>query len=573
MKNKREKTKNSLIEELERTKKDLNDLETYIEDLFTFLPLPICSLNRWGIIIDANSAFGKLTNFEPMEFTGKYFADFFLEKKETGRIIGEIDQKETLEGKEFTLLTKEKKAIPVNLAFGSRRDEKGRFVGSFAAIFNISEMKELRESLKEEVKRKTKDLQTKIEELNKITEERSIFLVRERALRRDIERKTTVLEKRTKELEETRIALMNILEDVEEERRRVEEEKNKTLAIINNLADGLLVFDKENKLSSINPQAEIFFSVKNKDLAGKSILELSTFPLIEPVVKLVGREIKRVFRKEVRIKENLILEISTVPITKEEERLGTLIIAHDITREKLIEGMKSEFVSISAHQLRTPLSAIKWTLKMFLEGDLGEITKEQREFIEKIYRSNERMVNLINDLLNVSRIEEGRYLYNPVLADLVPICQLVINFYREEIERKNIKLEFRRPEKKLPQVKVDVEKIQLAIQNLLDNAIRYTQPGGEVTISLKYVKNEIEFSIKDTGIGIPKNQQERVFSKFFRGANATRIETEGSGLGLFITKNIIEAHGGRIWFESEEGKGSTFFFTLPVKEEFAESLK
>ena len=120
---------------------------------------------------------------------------------------------------------------------------------------------------------------------------------------------------------------------------------------------------------------------------------------------------------------------------------------------------------------------------------------------------------------------------------------------------------------------LDVEKMKLAIQNLLDNAIRYTQPGGRVTASLKYVKKEIEFSIKDTGIGIPKDQQERVFTKFFRGANAIRLETEGSGLGLFITKNIIEAHGGKIWFESEENVGTTFHFTIPLKEEFGEFLK
>jgi signal transduction histidine kinase len=225
--------------------------------------------------------------------------------------------------------------------------------------------------------------------------------------------------------------------------------------------------------------------------------------------------------------------------------------------------MKTEFVSISAHQLRTPLSAIKWTLKMFLDGDLGKITKEQGEFLEKIYQSNERMINLINDLLNVTRIEEGRYLYNPVLADIVQICQSVIDSYKEEMEKKNLKFIFEKP-KELPKVRVDVEKISLAIQNLLENAIRYNREGGEIEITLEEKEGKIKFSIKDTGIGIPKNQQHRVFIKFFRAPNALRMETEGSGLGLFITKNIIEAHGGKIWFESEEGKGTTFYFTLPV---------
>jgi signal transduction histidine kinase len=131
------------------------------------------------------------------------------------------------------------------------------------------------------------------------------------------------------------------------------------------------------------------------------------------------------------------------------------------------------------------------------------------------------------------------------------------------LDKKNLKFKFKKP-KGLPKVRVDIEKISLAIQNLLENAIRYNKIGGEIELVLKKKDSEIEFSIRDTGIGIPKNQQERIFTKFFRAPNALKLETEGSGLGLFIVKNIIEAHGGRIWFESEEGKGTTFYFTLPV---------
>jgi len=381
------------------------------------------------------------------------------------------------------------------------------------------------------------------------------------------------LEKKTKELEESRTALMNMLEDVEEARGKAEEEKNKTLTIINNFTDGLLLFDPENKLSLINPQAEVFFEVKSRDIIGRPVLELSTFPTIEPLVRLVGGEIKGVFRKELPITEKLTLEVSTVPMMRKEEKLGTLVILHDVTREKIIERMKTEFVSLAAHQLRTPLSAIKWALRMVLDGDLGPITEEQRDFMEKTYSSNERIITLINDLLNVTRIEEGRYLYRPILTDIESVVQFVIDSYKEEIEKRKIKFEFKKPEKKLPKVMLDVEKMRIAIQNLLDNAIRYTQLGGRVTASLKYVKKEIEFSIKDTGIGIPKDQQERVFTKFFRGANVMRMATEGTGLGLFITKNIIEAHGGKIWFESEENVGTTFHFTIPLKEEFGEFLK
>ena len=183
------------------------------------------------------------------------------------------------------------------------------------------------------------------------------------------------------------------------------------------------------------------------------------------------------------------------------------------------------------------------------------------------------MINLINDLLDVTRIEEGRYLFKPALVDIGEIVQSVVKSYKEEIKRKKIKFTFKEPAGKLPKVLVDVEKISLAIENLFNNAIRYTPSGGEVVISLEGGEKEIQFSVKDSGVGIPKDQKERIFTKFFRATNAIRIETEGSGLGLFITKNIIEAHSGKIWFESETGKGTIFYFTLPVKKEFEEFLK
>ncbi len=304
------------------------------------------------------------------------------------------------------------------------------------------------------------------------------------------------LAEKTQDLENSRLALMNMLEDVEEARRRAEEEKNKTLTIITNFSDGLLVFDENNRISLANLQAEKFFNLKTENIVGKSILELNESPTIEPLASLLRKEIKGIFRKELPIKEGLTLEISTIPMMSEEAKLGTLVILHDITREKTIERIKTEFVSLAAHQLRTPLSAIKWTLKMLLDGDLGEITKEQRDFIEKTYQSNERMISLINDLLDVTRIEEGRYVYRPTLVNLEDLVQFVVNSYKEEINRKNLRLEFRKPETKLPQVKIDVEKIRLVIQNFLDNAIKYTPGGGRVLISVKYYKDrkEIELS-------------------------------------------------------------------------------
>lgn len=412
------------------------------------------------------------------------------------------------------------------------------------------------------IKRKTQDL---VEAYQKLEEIKSTLQIRVKARTKAIEEERASLEKRvkqrTQDLKESQKALLNILEDVEESRAQATQERDRTLAIVNNFADGLIVLDPQGSISLVNPEAERMFDIKEEEIQGKKIFNLDIKPLL-PAIKLISSDhlIKQTERKEFNPTEDKTLEVTTAPL----KNIGWLAIFHDITREKMVQKLKTEFVSISAHQLRTPLSAIKWTLKMLLEEDLGEITSDQREMIKKTYKSNERMISLINDLLNVTRIEEGRYVYKPELVHLEDLVKKVKKEYQGEIKRKDLKFNFNHPSKKLPKVKVDAEKIKLAISNFVDNAVRYTPRGGEVTINLERKEEEIEFSITDTGIGIPQDQQKRVFSKFFRGANAVRMETEGTGLGLFITKNIIEAHGGEVWFKSEKGEGSTFYFTLPI---------
>jgi PAS domain S-box-containing protein len=432
--------------------------------------------------------------------------------------------------------------------------------------FELSEIREKSERELAELDQIAKMLIRRDLELSQLTEKRENEL-------KELRETRTALMNILEDMERSRAALMNILEDIEQERRKAEEEKNKTLSIITNFVDGLLLFGIDRKLQLINPQAEKILGLKTEDAIGKSISELSFFKNMKPLAALLEEKMPRLFRKEVQLGDNLVLEITTVPIKIEKEESGTMVILHDVTREKVVERMKSEFVSLAAHQLRTPLSAIKWTLRMLLDRELGEITPEQQEFLEKTYESNERMISLINDLLDVTRIEEGRYIYRTTLIGLESIVQSVIDSYKTVLEKKELKFELRKPETPLPLVLADVEKIKIVVQNIIDNAIRYTDKGGKVTITLKYGKRELECSVSDTGVGIPLDQQSRVFSKFFRGANALRMEPEGSGLGLFIVKNIIEAHGGRIWFESEEGKGTTFYFTLPVEEKFAESSK
>jgi PAS domain S-box-containing protein len=405
-----------------------------------------------------------------------------------------------------------------------------------------------------------RQLEQKTKELERIREDEIVLKIRERARREEVEKKL-------EDLEKSRIALMNILEDVEEARKKAEEEKNKTLAIVENFVDGLLIFDQTKRLVSMNPQAEIFLKLKREEIIGKSIEDLKEIPEFKKIFEIVGPEIQPCFREELKMEENLILEITSFPIFLEKEKIGNLIILHDITREKYIEQLKTEFVSLAAHQLRTPLSGIKWSLKMILDGDLGPLPQEQKDFLKKALMANERLIRLVNDLLDVTKIEEGRYLYKLEEKDIVKIVEDVFNSYLELAKEKSIEFELEKLKESFPLVKVDEEKIKLAIQNLIENALIYTLPKGKVTVTIDLQNGNFFFKVKDTGIGIPKQVQDRIFTKFFRAPNAVKVDTEGSGLGLFITKNIIESHGGKIWFESEEGKGTTFYFTIPVKKE------
>ncbi len=346
----------------------------------------------------------------------------------------------------------------------------------------------------------------------------------------------------------------------------------KDIEIIDYLTDGILVFDEENRLSLANLQIEKFFGARREDVIGKTILGLNQVLSLRPLVSFLRTEIKKVVKKNLEIKENFILEITMIPMASGEENIGTLVVLRDITREKFIDRAKSEFVTLAAHQLRTPASAVKWALQTLLEGDIGDLNKKQKELIKETYETNDKAIKLVTDLLNVAQIEEGKYLSDMALSDIKEVIQSLIDDRRKEIEQKKLNFEFKKPKEQLPKVMIDTIKMKIAIGNILNNAIKYTPSGGRIIISLKGNEKEIEIQIIDTGLGILQYEQEKVFTKFFRGVNIKKIDTEGTGLGLYIAKNIVEAHGGRIWFESEEDRGTTFYLTIPVKKEFGEFI-
>lgn len=385
------------------------------------------------------------------------------------------------------------------------------------------------------------------------------------------------LNQKIAELEKSEKSLMRAFSDLKTARENMAREQRKTGAIISNFVDPIILIDKNSRLALFNPASKNIFGLLESDL-GKSIsgdnnYSMENFKfLIERDYEVKGaKEIKAGAENEEELtinfaQQDLTYKVITEKVTdKNGETLGVMKIFYNLTREKMIDKMKSEFISIAAHQLRTPLSAIKWVVKMVLDGDAGKLNKEQEKLLSKGYASNERIINLVNDMLNVSRIEEGRFGYNFQKEDYSKTLKRHIDDLEPIIKKKSIKLKLEAPEKMLS-VFMDKSKMDLVFQNLLENAVKYTPEFGKILIAIEKGDKFLKTRIKDNGVGIPEKDQPKLFSKFFRAENVMRMQTEGSGLGLFIVKNIIKKHGGEISFKSEEGKGTEFVFTIPINE-------
>ncbi|MBI4040073.1 PAS domain-containing sensor histidine kinase [Candidatus Daviesbacteria bacterium] len=244
--------------------------------------------------------------------------------------------------------------------------------------------------------------------------------------------------------------------------------------------------------------------------------------------------------------------------------LGSIITIHDVSEEHELETMKMDFVSMAAHELRTPLTSIKGYLSVFINENKDKFDNDQMMFLNRINISAEQLTGLIENLLNVSRIERGVVTLNPEQVNWAENLQAVVNEFKNRAEEKRIDLSFTPATVPLPTIKVDKIRINEVLGNLLSNAIAYTQPGGKVIVWAESDGKNIATHIKDTGEGIPKEAIPHLFTKFFRVSGVLEQGSKGTGLGLYISKSIIEMHHGKIWVESELGKGSTFSFSLPI---------
>lgn len=227
-----------------------------------------------------------------------------------------------------------------------------------------------------------------------------------------------------------------------------------------------------------------------------------------------------------------------------------------------LDKAKDEFVSIASHQLRTPLTSVKGYISMVLEGDVGKITDTQRKLLVEAFSSSERMVHLINDFLNVSRLQTGKFLIEKTAVNLDEIIKQELKSLETTAKSRGLKFIYNSPKKAIPQLYVDDSKIRQVIMNYADNAIFYSPENTDINVSLSMKGDIVRFTVKDNGMGVPIAERSQLFTKFYRASNARRQRPDGTGVGLFLAKKVIDAHDGKIVFESVEGRGSTFGFEL-----------
>lgn len=369
-----------------------------------------------------------------------------------------------------------------------------------------------------------------------------------------------------------------VKERTQELAERVDEigrEKDKLSTILFGIGDGVFVIDNDSKIILWNKAAENISGFPSKEIVGKKydnalkfINEKTGEPADDFIKKTIeSGDIQEMPSYTLLVKENnsqIAVADSSAPLkSKDGKTIGCVVVFRDSTKEREVDRAKTEFVSLASHQLRTPLSAIKWYMEMLLGGDVGKFNKAQREYMEAVDQSNVRMIDLVNSLLNVSRIDMGTFAIDPKPINLADISESVISELVMQIKEKNIKFSAKY-EKNLPLVQADPKLARIIIQNLFSNAVKYTPNNGKVGVAINKDGESLMLKVSDSGYGIPIDAQDKIFTKLFRAENVRSKEVEGTGLGLYMVKSIVEESGGKVWFESLENKGTTFYVTIPL---------
>jgi two-component system phosphate regulon sensor histidine kinase PhoR len=355
-------------------------------------------------------------------------------------------------------------------------------------------------------------------------------------------------------------------------------ERSELNSILGSLGDGLIVYEADFRVIFFNPAAERIFKLDEKAVLGhifsprdverdgwRTLIQV-IFPSLAPrvITRTKEGEIPQVV--DISFTDPpLEFRVTTAPVTDDRGRpIAFMKIVRDRTSQVLTLRSKSEFVTVASHELRGPVTDISWALQS-LNNATG-LDDTNKAIVTNALAASESLLRRIEDLLNIAKMEDGQFGYKFEDADISDFISKVLADILPGAQKAGIKIYFDRPTGTLPHVIIDPRRLSLALTNLLENSIRYNVENGEVTVKVDKMQNKpyVVVSVKDTGIGVPPEAMEKLFNKFYRADNALKRQTEGSGLGLYITKGIVNAHGGQIWAESELNRGTTISFALPT---------
>lgn len=354
-------------------------------------------------------------------------------------------------------------------------------------------------------------------------------------------------------------------------------EKNAKLdAILASIGDGIVGTDNEGTIVVMNTVAKTLLGWTAEEVIGKKIFDIiviedkdgAIIPLRERVFMAVlktGQPIVIPFPSYYVAKggRKVPVAINVTPVLLEKKIIGTVNVFHDAAKELALEHSRNEFEALATHQLRAPITAIKWSVEMLTGTDVVS-AEEQKQALGEIKEAACLLTEVVNSILNISKMEAGVLAVDPQPLNIPDLVEALAAEVAGPVSTRQLKFD-RQYDKDLPILNADPKLTSAMLRNILSNAIKYTPKGGTILLKVEKQAHDILLSVADTGIGIPKNQQDRMFTRFFRADNAQESGNEGTGLGLYFVKMVVERAGGRVWFTSEEGKGTTFYITIPLE--------
>ena len=354
--------------------------------------------------------------------------------------------------------------------------------------------------------------------------------------------------------------LKKIDEGEEEEKLLRERQKE----IVENMVEGLVAHTVDGRILMVNEAAEKFLNVQFADIKDKNIAEINNPSQLLIAVFMPMEDRKELtFSFKDSFEQELFYQIIQVPLSKKKGEI--LKIIRDVSRAKYLDRMKNEYITIMSHKILTPLTNIKWAAGVLSGNNLDE--RKKQGSVKNITDSANKLIEFTSHLLKITEIEEGLFGYKFEKVDMAELAEEVVKNYRQEASRRDIKISTGDLRKNFYFVKGDKNRLVAAMTNYIDNAVKYSPDGGQIEISLQQDKYILWFNVKDNGIGVSPEMANSLFTKFFRDKRAKAVHTEGTGAGLFIVKNIIEKHGGKVGYDPVKKGGSIFYFTLPVYKE------